>query len=136
MKIGTIELAGQTHPLCFSLEACGEVEEAFGSLEAMEQALVNPLSFKTFAQSMDAALLPMLKAGRIYAQMMGEELPPAITLLPSQLIAPGDRQIIRAIRDTISGDTKTEIQVVRGNAEATQGGEALRGCTTTATGQD
>ena len=135
MKIGYLELMGQRHPMCFSYAAAAELEEAFGSLEGMEaQVFDDKLSICVPATN--KLLEVLMKAGRIYAKAMGEELPAPLPCRPVDLIPANDKKAISAVFATISGDAKREVEVKAKNAQATQGEEALRGSTITAPGQD
>lgn len=110
MRVGYIELEGIRHPLCFSLAAADELTEAFGSLEAMEEALTSD-NVSTFAKGLDVTMTALMRAGRIRAQAVGEELPPPIRCRPIDLIGVNDRKAIFAIHQTIAKDSKTEIEV-------------------------
>lgn len=134
MKVGHIELEGVQHPLCFSLAAADELTEAFGDLQAMEDALTSD-NVSTFARAMDTTLAALMRAGRIRAQEVGEELPPPIRCRPIDLIGVNDRRAIIAIYTTIAKDSKTEVEVDEKNVRATQGEGQLRGFTTTDTKQ-
>lgn len=135
MRVGYIELEGARHPLCFSLAAAGELTDAFGDMENMEAALTSS-NVSTFAKAVDTTLTVLMRAGRIRAQALGEELPPPLACRPTDLIGVNDKRAIIAIYSTIAKDSKTEVEVEGKNARATQGEELLRGCTTTDTKQD
>lgn len=119
MKVGHIELEGVQHPLCFSLAAADELEEAFGSMEAMEEALTSD-SIRVFARAMDTTMAALMKAGRIRAAAVGEELPPPITCRPIDLIGVNDNRAIIAIYQTIKRDSDTTVEVAGKNAQARQ----------------
>lgn len=135
MKIGYLELMGQKHPMCFSYSAAAELEEAFGSLEGMEAQVFDD-KLTVCVPATNTLLEVLMKAGRIYARAMGEELPAPLPCRPVDLIPANDKKAISAVFATISGDAKREVEVKAKNAPATQGGEALRGSTTTAPVQD
>lgn len=135
MKLGYLELLGQKHPMCFSYAAAADLEEAFGSLSGMEeQVFSDKLSISVPATNI--LLETLLKAGRIYAKAMGEDLPNPLPCRPVDLIPANDKRAISAVFTTITGDAKREVEVQAKNAAATQDVEALRGSTTTAPAQD
>lgn len=135
MKLGYLELLGAKHPMCFSYAAAAELEEAFGSLSGMEeQVFSDKLSISVPATN--TLLETLLKAGRIYAKAMGEELPAPLPCRPVELIPANDKRAISAVFTTIAGDAKREVEVQAKNAPATQDEEALRGSITTEPAQD
>lgn len=135
MKLGYIELLNQKHPMCFSYAAMAELEEKFGSLEAMDEQLDSP-KLSIYVPAVNALLETLMKAGRTYAGAMGEELPPPLPCRVVDVISLDDkREIISAYR-TITQDSKREVEVAEKKQEATQAAEQLRGCITTAAGQD
>lgn len=119
MKMHYIELLEKKHPLCFSMAAAEELDAHFGGLDKMGEALLSK-DIKTVAKATDKVLTEMLKAGRIYAGAMGEELPPAIPCRPSDLLDPRDGRALTAIFATVKGDSERKVRT-QGNAEATQG---------------
>lgn len=135
MKLGYLELMGRKHPMCFSYAAAAELEEAFGSLEEMEAQVFDD-KLSVCVPATNTLLEVLMKAGRIYAQAMGEELPPALPCRAVDLIPANDKNAIRAVFATITGDARREVEVKAKNAPATQGEEALRGSITTEAGQD
>lgn len=135
MKLGYVELLGQKHPMCFSYTAMAELEEHFGSLEAMEEQL-GAEKLSIYVPAVNALLETLMRAGRIYASAIGEELPPPLTCKVVDVISLEDkREIITAYR-TITGHSKREVEVAAKKQEATQAAEQLRGCITTAAAQD
>lgn len=135
MKIGYLELMGQKHPMCFSYSAAAELEEAFGSLEGVEAQVFDD-KLTVCVPATNTLLEVLMKAGRIYAKAMGEELPAPLPCRPVDLIPANDKKAISAVFATISGDAKREVEVKAKNVPATQDEEALRGSTTTVPGQD
>lgn len=119
MKVHYIELLGKKHPLCFSMAAAEELDEHFGGLDKMADALTSK-DIKVVAKATDKVLMEMLKAGRIYAGAMGEELPPAIPCKPSDILDPREGRAISAIFAALKGDSARKVRT-QGNAEATQG---------------
>lgn len=120
MKISYIELLGQKHPMCFSLTAATEMDEAFGRLDSMTDR-IREGSLVQQAEAINKAVEILLKAGRIYASACGMELPEPLPCAPADLIDVTDGAAVRAIFSTISGDTEREVKAVSKNAEATPG---------------
>lgn len=116
MRVSYIELAGQRYPLCFSLTAAAEMDEAFGGLDALSEKM----QAGTLAQRagvINQALEILLKAGRIYASASGGELPEPLPCSPGDLIDVTDGAAVHAIFSAISGDTEREVETVP-NGEA------------------
>lgn len=121
MRTGYIELAGEKHPLCFSLSAIEDVCEEFGSVESMRDALTSA-DVGANLHAIDSVLTILLKAGRNYARAMGQNLPPELPCRPADVIDPSDTGVIQAIFDTITDGSKhdVDVKVKEKNAEATQ----------------
>lgn len=119
MKVHYIELLGKEHPLCFSMAAAEELDEHFGGLDKMADELMSG-DIKRVAKATDVVLAAMLKAGRIYAGAMGEELPSPLPCKPSDLLDPREGRAITTVFAAIKGDAARKVRT-QGNAEATQG---------------
>lgn len=120
MKVSYIELLGKRHPMCFSLTAATEIDEAFGGLEALSDR-VQEGSLAQSAAAINKALEILLKAGRIYASASGMEIPDPLPCAPADLIDVTDSEAVKAIFSAISGDTEREVETASKNREATQG---------------
>ena len=120
MKVNYIELLGQRHPLCLSLSAAEALSEAFGSLEKMGE-LLDSQDVSRMAKAVDTILTILLKAGRIYAGALGEELPPELPCRPADLIDVRDQAAVQAILSAMKADTERTVEVEGKNAEATSG---------------
>ena len=129
MKVSYIELLGKKHPLCFSVKAASEMEEAFGGIEAFAEHLQEG-SLVQKIQNMSTALQILMKAGRAYVSVSGGELPDPLPCDLEDLIDAADKTIWQTIMDVISGSTEREVETVVKNGEATQGLPELRGSTT------
>ena len=70
MKVTYIELLGERHPLCFSLAASEALDESFGGLDRMTQALSSG-SLSQTAKAVDTVLQILMKAGRVYCGARG-----------------------------------------------------------------
>lgn len=120
MRVSTIELLGRKHPLCFSLTAAAEMDEAFGGLENLSEEMQSG-GLSQRAAAINRALEILLKAGRIYAAASGLELPEPLPCAPADLIDVTDGAAVQAIFSAISGDTEREVETVPKNGTATQG---------------
>lgn len=119
MRVSHIELAGNKHPLCFSLTASAELDEYFGGLDEMERVMTNGTLHQR-ARAIDKVLAVLMKCGRTYAEAMGMELPAPIKCNPGDLIDVTDGTAVQAIFSAISNDTDREVEVESKNAKATQ----------------
>lgn len=120
MKISYIELLGKRHPMCFSLTAAAEMDEAFGGLEGLAERLRSG-GLTERAAAINKALEILMRAGRTYASVSGTELPDPIPCAPADLIDVTDGAAVQAIFSTISSNTEREVEVEAKNGEATQG---------------
>lgn len=134
MRVSTIELLGKRHPLCFSLTAAAEMEEAFGGLDGLSDQLTSG-GVGQVARNVNTALEILLKAGRVYASASGMEVPDPLPCAPADLIDVTDGEAVKAIFSAVSGDTEREVETVP-NGEAAQGLPELRGSTTAAPRRD
>ena len=119
MRVSHIELAGNKHPLCFSLTASAELDEHFGSLEKMEEVMTNGSLYQK-ARAIDKVLSVLMKCGRTYAEAVGMELPEPIRCSPGDLIDVTDGTAVKAIFSAISNDIDREVEVESKNEKATQ----------------
>lgn len=119
MRVSTIELLGKKYPLCFSLTAATEMEEAFGGLDNLSERMTGG-SLAQQARAINTALEILLKAGRVYASASGMEVPEELPCSPADLIDVTDGEAIRSIFSTMTGDTEREVETVSPNGEAAQ----------------
>ena len=120
MKVSYIELLGQKHPLCMSMSAAEELTEEFGGLDKMADMLDQD-DVPKMARAVDRILTILMKAGRIYAGALGEELPPELPCRPADLIDVRDQAAVQAICSAMRADTERTVEVEGKNAEATSG---------------
>ena len=120
MKVSYIELLGKQYPMCFSLKAATEMDEAFGGLESLGKRLQTGSLAKQMA-AINKALEILMKAGRTYAAAAGMEVPDSLPCSPAYLIDVTDGAAVKAIFSAISNDTEREVETVPKNAEAAQG---------------
>lgn len=120
MQITYIELLGEKHPLCFSLGAAEALDEAFGSLEKLD-AEIGSKDVGRIAKATNTMLEILLKAGRIYAGALGENLPKELPCRPADVIDVRDKKVLADAMAAIRGDTSREVETESKNTEATQG---------------
>lgn len=120
MRVSYIELLGVKHPMCFSLTAAAEMDEAFGGLDALSERMQSG-NLAQRSRAINTALEILLKAGRVYAAASGMEVPETLPCAPADLIDVTDGMAVQAIFTTISGDVEREVETVEKNGEATQG---------------
>lgn len=107
MKLNYIQLgAGEKQPVCFSLSAIEDIEDEFGSLDKMRDALV-----KGKVKAINKVLEIMIKAGRSYCLGMGLDCPPPLICRPADLIDVRDASIVTEIFSVISDDTDRSVEV-------------------------
>ena len=120
MRITYIELAGNKHPLCFSLSATEEICDAFGDTDKMADAITSG-NVAEKIKAVDKVLTILLAAGRRYCQEVGMELPPAIKGRPADVIDITSSSAVEAIFDTLKTDTERTVTAQSKNGEPTQG---------------
>lgn len=120
MKISYVEFLGRKYPCCLSLAATERLSAAFGGLSEMQKAISGE-NLAGAATAVDTVLEILMNAGRIYAQAVGETVPPELPCRPSDLIDVTDGSAIRAIFDVIRTDSDREVEAEPKNGEATQG---------------
>lgn len=121
MKVTYIELAGNRHPLCFSLAVSEKLDEAFGGLENMQEEL-DSRQISRISRAVDVVLTALMEAGRVYLTACGEEaaLPPRLTCRPVDLLDVRDNSVIKTVMTAIKGDSGREVEIVTKNGGATQ----------------
>jgi hypothetical protein len=118
MRVSAIELLGKKYPLCFSLTAATEMEDAFGGLDKLSERVAGG-SMAQRARAVNTALEILLRAGRVYASASGMEVPEPLPCAPADLIDVTDGAAVKAIFSTMSGDTEREVETVP-NGKAAQ----------------
>lgn len=120
MKVTYATFLGEQHPLVFSLSASEKLDEAFGSLDGMEQALSSG-RIRDVAKAADTVLTILLEAGRIYAAAAGLPLPKPLPCRPADLLDMRDPNALAVVFSAIETDSSREVEVEAKNAEATPG---------------
>lgn len=118
----TINLAGREYPLCFSFTAMKRINERFGSIQKMGEALDNASNdISTFVDTLNDTLKILIDAGRVYAAHSGVEAPPPLDCEPADLLDNSSMGALTAVFATINGDSQRTTEVAPGkNAGATQ----------------
>lgn len=118
MKVSYITLLDREYPLCFSLTASQELSDAFGGLDKMTKDLTGKDMGK-MVKAVNTTLGILMKAGRIYSEAIGREVPEALPCQPCDVIDMTDPESIKAIFAAINGDTERSVETK--NAKTTQG---------------
>lgn len=118
MKVSYITLLDRDYPLCFSLSASEELADAFGSLDKMTKDLTGKDMGK-MCKAINVTLNALMKAGRIYSEALGREVPEPLPCQPCDVIDMTDPESVKAIFAAINGDTKRSVEAK--NAKTTQG---------------
>lgn len=115
-----LELAGQRHPIRMTLRAIRDLSNRFGSLDNMAKALSDSSDLGALLDAINDTLKILLKAGRAWASLTGEELPPALTCEPIDVIDMDVANTLSLIMSAMRGDTEREVETVPKNGEATR----------------
>lgn len=121
MRTSYIELLGRNYPLCLSLSAAEELVNAFGSLDAMAD-LLDGQDISKMTKAVDTILSVLMKAGRIYAQALGEEVPPELPCRPADLIDVREQHAVQSIFNAMRSDTERTVEADIKNAGAAPAG--------------
>lgn len=126
MRVTYLELLGQKHPMCFSVTASLELDQAFGGLENMAGRFQEG-GLAQRAEAINTALKVLLKAGRVYASAAGLDVPPPLPCEPVDLIDGTDGNAVKNIFSAISGSAEREVEIESKNGGATRDQQAPRG---------
>lgn len=118
MKVTYIKLLDREYPLCFSLSAYEETVEKFGSTENLYAALTSENEAE-IVRGLKIILPILMKAGRIYAQAIGEQSPPELPCNPADVMDARDPASLLAIFSAIKNDGSRSVETVPKNGEAT-----------------
>lgn len=120
MRMTYINLLGCRHPLCFSLAAYEEVLSTFGSMENLYAALTSE-NLAEIIHGLDELLPILMKAGRIYAAEIGEQLPPELKCKPLDVLDASDPLVLGTVISAIQKGTSRSVEIAQKNGEATPG---------------
>ena len=118
MRMTHITILGRDYPLCLSLTAYAELMEKYGGREGLGNALDND-DESVVAHTLEDVLAILMRAGRIYAGQIGEDVPPELPCRLGDLVDARDPNLIRAVYDTMSKDSTRTVEAVSKNADAT-----------------
>lgn len=120
MNLKYIELLGQKHPLCLSMTAAQNLTKRFGSIEAMGEQLMNE-DVSIRRDAINDILTELMRAGRIYAKAMGEDLPKELACQVADILPPDTVQPVGLILSVMMDDGKREVETEGSgkNADAT-----------------
>lgn len=121
MKVSYIELAGRKYPMCLSLSAAAALEDTFGDLTKMGEALTHG-SIRDKTAAVNDVLRILIAAGRTYVLAEGGEVPELLNCAPSDVLDVTSGAAVKAIFSTITGDTKREVEAEPKKAEAAPAG--------------
>lgn len=111
MKVTYIELAGEKHPLCFSLSAVEELSDKFGDLDKMAAAITDGKNSVKKLKAVDTVLRVLLDAGRRYCAAAGIEMPEKpLGCRPADVIDITDPSAVEAIFTTLKNDTERTLE--------------------------
>lgn len=120
MRVTYITLLGQQHPLCFSLAAYEEVLTTFGSMESLYATLTSG-NLVEIIHGLDKLLPILMRAGRLYASAIGEQIPPELKCRPSDVLDAADPTALGCALSAIKAGTTRTVETVSKNGEATPG---------------
>lgn len=110
MKVSYIELAGEKHPMCFSLSATEDIIDTFGGVDEMSAAIVNDNDLGKKLRAISKTLEILIKAGRIYCEAIGEPVPAPLKCRAADLIDITSPEAVKAIFSTIQNDTARTVE--------------------------
>lgn len=132
MRVVYLSLGGKKYPMCMSLTSFERIEEEFGDLDQMLEALTDSSSggLAVVIRAAETALGIFLDAGRIYAASKGETVPPLPDCRITDLLGMDDLNFSDLISSVISSSTEREVEAEPSKKEgATEAppAEAARG---------
>ena len=114
-----IDLAGQKYPLRMSLRAMKQITERFGGMDKVGEAISDSANMSAAIDVLNDLLKILMQAGRNYAVLTGEEVPPDLPCDPADILGPTDMAVILAkITATMTNDTAREVETVPKNGTA------------------
>lgn len=134
MRVIKVKLDGVKYPMCMSLTAVERIEEEFGGLEQMMEALnySDATGMSGLIHAMETALGIFLDAGRIYVQRSGETVPPLPDCRIADLLGVDDLSGVFGdlLGNVVSASSEREVEAEpskKGEATAEAPAEAVRG---------
>ena len=111
MKLSYIQLGdGEKRPVCFSLSAIEDIQDAFGDLDGMRDGIKSGS-----VKAINTVLEIIIRAGAAYCKGMGIDCPPPLKCRPADLIDATDSSIVSQIFDAMVNDAEREVETQRKN---------------------
>lgn len=112
MRVTYLTLGEQKYPMCMSLTSIERIEEEFGGLEQLMEALTYSSAggLTNVIRAAETALGIFLDAGRIYSASRGEAVPPLPDCRITDLIGMDDLDFARLVNSVISSSTEREVE--------------------------
>lgn len=132
MRVAYLTLGENKYPMCMSLTSVERIEEEFGGLEQLMEALTYSSAggLANVIRAAETALGIFLDAGRIYASGRGGEVPPLPDCRITDLLGVDDLNFVELIGGVISNSTEREVEAEspkKDGATAEGPAEAARG---------
>lgn len=105
MRLSYIMLGGEKRPVCFSLSAIERIQDEFGGLDEMRDALVEGK-----VSAINTVLDIMLSAGEAYCRGMDIPCPPTLKCRPGDLIDVSDKEIVSEIFAAMANDAQRGVE--------------------------
>lgn len=129
-----LEVAGQRHPIRLTLRAVQQLSARFGGIDNMGRILMDTSDMDAQLDALNDVLIILLKAGRCFASLAGEQLPPELPCDPIDVIDTDVASALSVVLSAMRGDSEREVETVPKNGEATPDSQVPRGSTTTDSG--
>lgn len=111
MDLHYFEIAGVKRPICFSMRAIKNIQDAFGGMEKMSEGVIDR-DIGTVSKVMEI----LLDAGQAYCEGAGVECPPPLKCSPADLMDVKETQsAVEAIFEAIKTDSSREVEVLSKN---------------------
>lgn len=112
MRITHLTLGEVKYPMCMSLTSVERIEEEFGGLEQMMEALTYSSAggLTNVIRAAETALGIFLDAGRVYSASRGEAVPPLPDCRLADLIGMDDLDFAGLVGSVISSSTEREVE--------------------------
>lgn len=107
MDLHYFEIAGVKRPICFSMRAIKNIQDAFGGMEKMSEGVIDR-DVGVVSKVMEI----LLDAGQAYCEATGVECPPPLRCSPADLMDVRETQAaVEAIFEAIREDSDREVEV-------------------------
>lgn len=112
MRITYLTLGDVKYPMCMSMTSIERIEEEFGSLEQMMEALTYSSAggLTNVIRAAETALGIFLDAGRVYSTSRGEAVPPLPDCRITDMLGMDDLDFAGLVNSVISSSTKREVE--------------------------